>query len=44
MVFGKPDDNNPENKCFCLDDPSTCPKKGLQNISPCQYSKFTFME
>ncbi|XP_035719198.1 scavenger receptor class B member 1-like [Vespa mandarinia] len=38
MVFGLPDDNNPENKCFCSDDFSTCPKKGLQNISPCQYT------
>ncbi|XP_017756688.1 PREDICTED: scavenger receptor class B member 1 [Eufriesea mexicana] len=37
-VFRRPDENAPENKCFCSDDMSTCPSDGLQNISPCQYS------
>ena len=29
----------PENLCFCEDPerPESCPPKGLQNISPCQY-------
>lgn len=30
-------DINEANKCYCEDE--TCPPKGLQNISPCQYSK-----
>ncbi|CAH2988244.1 unnamed protein product [Chilo suppressalis] len=27
---------NPDNKCYC--DGETCPPRGLQNISPCQYN------
>ena len=38
-VFDPPSNNTPDNECFCPEDPSTCPPKGLQNISPCQYSK-----
>ncbi|KAK9294921.1 hypothetical protein QLX08_010614 [Tetragonisca angustula] len=37
-VFGRPNENAPENECFCSDDMSTCPSNGLQNISPCQYT------
>lgn len=37
-VFGRPDETTPENKCFCINDPSACLIKGLQNISPCQYA------
>ncbi|CAK1546487.1 unnamed protein product [Leptosia nina] len=29
-------DINPENKCYCGGD--KCPRRGLQNISPCQYN------
>ncbi|XP_063632605.1 scavenger receptor class B member 1 isoform X2 [Cydia splendana] len=29
-------DVNPENKCYCQGE--KCPPRGLQNISPCQYS------
>ncbi|XP_076654149.1 scavenger receptor class B member debris buster [Halictus rubicundus] len=38
MVFGRPNEIAPGNKCFCSDDMSTCPSDGLQNISPCQYT------
>lgn len=38
-VFGRPNESAPENECFCSDDISMCPSNGLQNISPCQYSK-----
>ncbi|XP_047513560.1 scavenger receptor class B member 1 [Pieris napi] len=27
---------NPDNRCYC--DGNQCPKRGLQNISPCQYN------
>lgn len=40
VVFGRPNETTPENECFCSDDMSTCPSNGLQNISPCQYSKY----
>ncbi|XP_051154988.1 scavenger receptor class B member 1 [Leptopilina boulardi] len=37
-VFDPPSNKTPDNECFCPEDPSTCPPKGLQDISPCQYS------
>ncbi|KAG8038036.1 hypothetical protein G9C98_006361 [Cotesia typhae] len=37
-VFDPPSVKKPDNECFCPDDPTSCPPKGLQNISPCQYS------
>ncbi|XP_012270659.1 scavenger receptor class B member 1 [Orussus abietinus] len=37
-VFDPPSKTTPDNECFCPDDPGSCPPKGLQNISPCQYS------
>ncbi|XP_034947264.1 scavenger receptor class B member 1 [Chelonus insularis] len=37
-VFDPPTVKTPDNECFCPDDPKSCPPKGLQNISPCQYS------
>ncbi|OXU28391.1 hypothetical protein TSAR_008997 [Trichomalopsis sarcophagae] len=37
-VFDPPSEETPDNECFCPDDPDSCPPKGLQNISPCQYS------
>lgn len=38
-VFDPPSAKSPDNECFCPDDPKSCPPKGLQDISPCQYSK-----
>ena len=38
-VFDPPSNITPDNECFCPDDPALCPAKGLQNISPCQYSE-----
>lgn len=35
-VFDLPD-TQPNNKCYCGENDETCPAKGLQNISPCQY-------
>lgn len=32
-------EEEPKNKCYCPGD-EYCPPKGLQNISPCQYSKY----
>lgn len=32
-------EEEPRNKCYCPGD-EYCPPKGLQNISPCQYSKY----
>ncbi|XP_014210895.1 scavenger receptor class B member 1 isoform X2 [Copidosoma floridanum] len=37
-VFDPPSEQMPDNECFCPDDPNSCPPRGLQNISPCQYS------
>ncbi|XP_044003767.1 scavenger receptor class B member 1 isoform X3 [Aphidius gifuensis] len=37
-VFDPPSAETPDNECFCPEDPKSCPPKGLQNISPCQYS------
>ncbi|XP_014231233.1 scavenger receptor class B member 1 isoform X1 [Trichogramma pretiosum] len=37
-VFDPPSEETPDNECFCPDDPGSCPPRGLQNISPCQYS------
>ncbi|KAK0181183.1 hypothetical protein PV327_003488 [Microctonus hyperodae] len=37
-VFDPPSAKSPDNECFCPDDPKSCPPKGLQDISPCQYS------
>ncbi|XP_015122216.1 scavenger receptor class B member 1 [Diachasma alloeum] len=37
-VFDPPSAKTPDNECFCPDDPKSCPPKGLQDISPCQYS------
>lgn len=37
VVFGGPNVTNSDNKCFCYD--TDCPPQGLQDISPCQYSK-----
>ncbi|XP_058793511.1 scavenger receptor class B member 1 [Phymastichus coffea] len=37
-VFDPPSDETPDNECFCPDNPKSCPPRGLQNISPCQYS------
>lgn len=39
-VFDPPSEATPDNECFCPDDPDSCPPKGLQNISPCQYGNF----
>lgn len=38
-VFDRPNEVMKENECFCSDDIAACPAHGLQNISPCQYSK-----
>lgn len=37
-IFDPPTEETPNNGCFCPDDPNACPPKGLQDISPCQYS------
>ncbi|XP_043285860.1 scavenger receptor class B member 1 [Venturia canescens] len=37
-VFDPPSLESPDNECFCPDDPKSCPPKGLQDISPCQYN------
>lgn len=34
-------DVEPTNKCYCPGD-EYCPPKGLQNISPCQYSAYLY--
>lgn len=36
-----PPDMNPENQCFCKKN-TKCLKKGLSEITPCYYSKFSF--
>ncbi|XP_046980078.1 scavenger receptor class B member 1 [Schistocerca americana] len=36
-VFEAPD-KKPDNRCFCPASDGSCPPRGLQNISPCQYS------
>lgn len=40
-VFDPPSAESPENECFCQNDYKTCPPKGLQDISPCQYSEYS---
>ena len=37
-VFDPPSLETPDNECYCPEGPKTCPPKGLQDISPCQYS------
>ncbi|XP_015586555.1 scavenger receptor class B member 1 [Cephus cinctus] len=37
-IFDPPSATTPDNECFCPDNPKDCPLKGLQDISPCQYS------
>ncbi|XP_046422047.1 scavenger receptor class B member 1 isoform X2 [Neodiprion pinetum] len=37
-IFDPPSEETPDNECFCQDEPENCPVRGLQNISPCQYS------
>ncbi|XP_032674774.1 scavenger receptor class B member 1 [Odontomachus brunneus] len=37
-TFDYLDKSAPENKCFCEHDFDTCPPRGLQSISPCQYN------
>jgi hypothetical protein len=38
-VFGNVDDF-PENKCYCAG--TTCPKRGVFNVSKCQFGKQHF--
>lgn len=37
-VFDAPE-SNPDNTCFCPAEDGSCPEKGLQNISPCQFGE-----
>ncbi|XP_046743031.1 scavenger receptor class B member 1 isoform X1 [Diprion similis] len=37
-IFDPPSEETPDNECFCQDEPENCPVRGLQNISPCQYT------
>lgn len=37
-IFDPPSEETPDNECFCPDEPENCPSRGLQNISPCQYT------
>lgn len=42
MLFGRSNktaENAEDVECFCSDGIATCPPQGLQDISPCQYSK-----
>jgi len=39
VLFGRQNETVMEEDCFCSDGIATCPPQGLQDISPCQYSK-----
>lgn len=40
VLFGQSNNTESiEEECFCSDGIATCPPQGLQDISPCQYSK-----
>lgn len=40
LLFGRTNETpSMEDECFCSDGIATCPPRGLQDISPCQYSK-----